>query len=184
MKISNRTIVAIAISLAVVLFVAAFLTSCNSEKRAMHKIDLLDLNHPTAVATKCMELYPSRITKIKRDTSFLKGDSVMVSIIVPCPDKLQPKNIHDTVKGIQYVRIPYKIAQPKEIVRDSFFYEDSAKVTLMRIALNIEKAKSLKETDEKVSWRKWCLIFGGVILLYAVLLLLKLGGKLAIKLPI
>ena len=184
MKISNKSIFSFVVASIVFFLLCALFQSCDSEKKAMHKIDLLDLNHPTAVATKCMELYPSRITKIKRDTSFVKGDSILVSIVVPCPDKLQPKNIHDTVKGIQYVRIPYRIAQPKEIIHDTFFGEDSAKVTLMRLALNIEKAKSLQETDEKVGWRKWCLIFGGVILLYVVLLLLKLGGKLAIKLPI
>jgi hypothetical protein len=169
-KILKESFITIVFVMLVVVAIAAIFSGCASDLKIEKRIEKINVNHPAAVATAARKLYPCITTHEKHDTAFIKGDSITNYVVVPCPDVLQPKNIHDTIHHVQYVKVPIKTATEKEVVYDTKYIEDSAKIF---IANNIS-AKLQKQLDEvtvsRDGWRKFgwiaIAIFGAVILFF------------------
>jgi hypothetical protein len=180
-KLKNYFFVLLA--LAVIFIVAALFSGCMTPQRAERKLEKLLQKQPMEVAEFTRDKFPCIVTHQSHDTTFVQGDSVISLIQMPCPDVLQPKNIHDTIHHVQYVKVPIKISSEKEIIHDKIFVEDSAKIFIA----NAENVKIQQQLDEAISsrnmWRKWCLIFGGILLLQIVFILLKFGAKITIPIP-
>jgi hypothetical protein len=165
-----------------------------SEQAAVRKIHRISENNLTALAINCEKEFPNIIVREKHDTTIIKGDSQTVYEIVPCPDKLLPNVVHDTLHHTQTIKVPIRVpGQTIYIFRDSITRIDSPKLKILNYrisaltdSLTIEKKEKLDEIASKKEWRKYCLIFGLMLLLEIIFIILKIGGKLSIpiKLPL
>jgi hypothetical protein len=144
-------------------FFAVMLSGCTTDLKVMRWIEKMNVNHPAAVATAMEKLYPNAVTATKYDTTFLKGDSITSFIEVPCPDVLQPKNLHDTIHHVQYVKVPIKLAQEKEIVHQTVFVEDDKKLKILQTKYDV--AQDALDFYKPHFW--WFVVEHGIVALLA-----------------
>ena len=167
------------------LIAAAIFTGCTTDLKIERKIEKINTNHPAAVAMAARKLYPCITTHEVKDTTYFKTDSVVSYVEVPCPQTFAANKFYEPIPraNVVYVKVPIKTASSKEVIHDKIFVEDSAKIF---IANNIS-AKIQKQldsiTESRNAWRKYCLIFGGVLLLIVLIFAAKIFTKLSIPIP-
>lgn len=158
---------------------------CTTDLKIERKIEKLNINHPAAVALAARKLYPCITTHEVKDTTYFKTDSVVSYVEVPCPQTFAANKFYEPTPraNVVYVKVPIKTASSKEVIHDKIFVEDSSKV----FAANNIAAKANEDlksmTESRNAWRKYCLIFGGVLLLIVLIFAAKIFTKLSIPIP-
>jgi len=161
-------------------------SQCTTDLKIEKRIEKENIKHPVGVALATRKLYPCITTHESKDTTFLKTDSIVSYVEVPCPQTFTANKFYEPTPraNVVYVKVPIKTASSKEIIHDKIFIEDSAKIF---IANNIS-AKLQKQLDEvtesRNNWRK----FGWVaISIFVVILLVSsliFGAKLSLPIKV
>ena len=166
---------------------AALFSGCMTPQRAERKLEKLLQKQPMEVAEFTRDKFPCITTHETKDTTFFKIDSVVSYVEVPCPQTFAANKFYGPTPraNVVYVKVPIKTANTKELIHDKIFVEDSSKIiTANKIAAKAnEDLKNMAESRN--SWRKWCLIFGGVLLFIVIIFAAKIFAKISLpKLPI
>ena len=181
-RISQKTFVSIVFAMMILFIVAAFCGGCMTPQRAERKLEKLLQKQPMEVAEFTREKFPCITTHETKDTTFLKTDSIVSYVEVPCPQTFAANKFYEPTPraNVVYVKVPIKTANTKEVIHDKIYIEDSSKIfTANKIAAKAnEDLKNM--TESRNSWRKWCLIFGGILLLQIIIIILKFVAKITI----
>ncbi len=165
---------------------AALFSGCMTPQRAERKLEKLLQKQPMEVAEFTRDKFPCITTHETKDTTYFKTDSVVSYVEVPCPQTFAANKFYEPTPraNVAYVKVPIKTASSKEVIHDKIFVEDSSKIfTANTIAAKAnDELKSM--TESRNAWRKYCLIFGGILLLLIILFVAKIFAKISIPLPI
>lgn len=164
------------ICLAVALLAALAFSGCTTDLKVMHRIEKINIKHSAAVASATRKLYPCITTHEKIDTTFVKGDSVLVE--VPCPD-FTPRTIHNTIHHPSIIRVPIKIPSSKEVIHDVKYVADDAALFVLRdscqklTSQNVAKQSKIDDLKiEKKWWEAHCIITWVILALAGIIALL------------
>jgi hypothetical protein len=186
----NPTIKELLLTIAIVIslcIAAALFSGCMTPQRAERKLEKLLQKQPMEVAEFTRDKFPCITTHETKDTTFFKTDSVVSYVEVPCPQTFAANKFYEPTPraNVVYVKVPVKTANTKEVIHDRIFKEDSSKIFTANTIAAKDNEDLKNMTESRNSWRKWCLIFGGVLLLQIFIIILKFVLKVSIpKLPI
>jgi len=184
----NPTIKELLLTIAIVILLciaAALFSGCMTPQRAERKLEKLLQKQPMEVAEFTRDKFPCITTHETKDTTFFKTDSVVSYVEVPCPQTFAANKFYEPTPraNIVYVKVPIKTSNTKEVIYDRIYKEDSSKIfTANTIAAKANEDLKTMESSRN-SWRKWCLIFGGVLLLQIFIIILKFVLKVSIPIP-
>ena len=184
----NPTIKELLLTVAIVMLLciaAALFSGCMTPQRAERKLEKLLQKQPMEVAEFTRDKFPCITTHEKKDTTFFKTDSVVSYVEVPCPQTFAANKFYEQTPraNVVYVKVPIKTANTKEVIHDKIFVEDSSKIFIAnKIAAKANEDLKVMESSRNF-WRKWDLIFGGVLLLQIFIIILKFVLKVSIPTP-
>lgn len=179
-KYSSEVIVIVTIVVLAAICILVF-GGCMTAERAEKKLQKIYEKQPDVEAHFTRDKFPCFVVREKKDTTFLKGDSVTYYEMVQCPDVEQIKGLHDTIRvGGKVIKVPFKVASQIEYIHDKVTFEDSAKIFIANSAANKATTELNTMHDSRNFWRKWCIILGLIVAAIIGAAVLKLAKKLPI----
>jgi hypothetical protein len=150
-------------------------SQCTTDLKIEKRIEKENIKHPVGVALATRKLYPCITTHESKDTTFLKTDSIVSYVEVPCPQTFTANKFYEPTPraNVVYVKVPIKTASSKEIIHDKIYKEDSSKIFIAnKIAAKANEDLKAMESSRNF-WRKWALIASALILLFALFQIVK-----------
>jgi hypothetical protein len=185
--INKKELLAVIAVMLLLLIAGALFSGCMTPQRAERKLEKLLLKQPMEVAEFTRDKFPCITTHETKDTTFFKTDSVVSYVEVPCPQTFAANKFYEPTPraNVVYVKVPIKSASSKEVIHDKIFVEDSSKIFIANKLLSKANEDLKAMESSRNFWRKWCLIFGGVLLLIVIIFAAKIFAKISLpKLPI
>jgi choline kinase len=133
--------------------------SCYTERTAQKQVDKAHHRYPAVPAKFCSEKYPptDSVSMVKE---YIQGEDFVFADTL-----LEIHHLRDTTVLTKYIT---KTIRTTDTLRDTKYVqqENKALVSLKEAEIKNLNKNLTSATNSRDNWRRWALVFGGILLLY------------------